>query len=200
MMTRTEPGAGARSGAAAAFEIPPAGDYQLVPDHCAITFTTRHLFGLGGVHGRFRLASGQIHVDGSLPASWVRLTVPARSFATGNAGRDSAAWSAWLLAADRYPAITFTSTGLDQAEGSWVLRGRLSAHGQDGPADARLRDSRWDGSLLRILATATVDRYAFGITGAKGLAGRRLDLRFDIAAVRQPAVSGSGPAQPEAKP
>jgi len=180
------------------FEVPPAGDYQLDPGQSAITFATRHLFGLGAVDGSFRLASGQIHVDGSLASSWVRLTVQAASFATGNAGRDSAVRSSRLLAVGRYPDITFVSTALAEDAGAWVLRGRLCVRGHDGPAEVSLRASRWDGSLLRVRATATVDRYAFGITAMKGLAGRRLRLFFDIAA-RSAQLPG-GPARPGAPP
>jgi polyisoprenoid-binding protein YceI len=208
MNTRTEPGARARKGAfphsqlapasemASAFEIPPAGAYQLDPDESAITFATRHLFGLGAVDGRFRLASGQIHVDSSLSSSWVRLAVSAASFATGNPGRDTAVRSARLLAAARYPDITFVSTALEADGRAWLLRGRLCVRGHEGPADACLRACRWDGSLLRVRATATVDRFAFGITGARGLAARRLDLWFEIAA--RPAVAPGGPARPGA--
>jgi len=180
------------------FEIPPAGAYQLDPDESVITFATRHLFGLGAVDGRFRLASGQIHVDGSLPSSWVRLTVKAASFATGNASRDTAVRSARLMAAARYPDITFVSTALEADDGAWLLRGQLCVRGHEGPADACLRASRWDGSLLRVRATATVDRYAFGITGARGLAARRLDLWFEIAA--RPAMAPGGPARPGGTP
>jgi len=180
------------------FEIPPPGDYQLDPDQSAITFATRHLLGLGAVDGSFRLASGQIHLDGSLDSSWVRLTVQAASFATGNASRDSAVRSGRLLAADRYPNITFVSTALAEDDGVWLLRGQLCVRGHDGPADAYLRASSWDGSLLRIRATAIVDRYAFGITGMKGLAGRRMRLRFDIAA--RTAKMPGGPARPGATP
>lgn len=210
MNIRTEPAARARKGAAPhsqsapasemapVFEIPPSGDYQLDPDESAITFATRHLFGLGAVEGRFRLASGQIHVDNSLSSSWVRLTVRAASFATGNASRDTAVRSARLLAADRCPDITFVSTALEEDDGPWLLRGRLCVRGHEGPANACLLASRWDGSLLRVRATATVDRYAFGITGARGLAARRLDLWFGIAA--RPAMAPGGPARPGATP
>jgi len=178
---------------APAFEIPPAGAYQLDPDESSITFATRHLFGLGAVDGRFGLGSGQIHLDGSLSSSWVRLTIKAASFATGNPSRDTAVLSGRLLAAARYPDITFVSTALEADDGAWLLRGTLCVRGHEGPAEAYLRASRWDGSLLRVRATATIDRYAFGITGARGLAGRRLALCFEIAA--RPTMATGGPAQ-----
>lgn len=205
MNIRTKPGARARTGAlphsqlapasemAPVFDIPPAGAYRLDPDESAITFATRHLFGLGAVDGRFRLAAGQIHVDGSLSSSWARLTVTAASFATGNLSRDTAVRSARLLAAARYPDMTFVSTALEARDGAWLLRGRLCVRGHEGPAEACLRASRWDGSLLRVRATATVDRYAFGISGARGLAARCLDLWFEIAA--RPAMAPGGPAR-----
>jgi polyisoprenoid-binding protein YceI len=199
MENRTEPSARARAGAVPApertplartpasrmpsvLEIPPAGDYQLDPDQSAISFTTRHLFGLGPVDGSFRLASGQVHVHRSLPRSRVTLTVAAGSFATGNPSRDWVVRSGRLLAADRYPDITFVSTGLEEDGGAWLLRGQLCVRGHTGPANVSLQACRFDGSLLRVQATAIVDRYAFGITASRGLAGRRLALSFDIAA------------------
>jgi polyisoprenoid-binding protein YceI len=179
---------------APAVVAPPAGDYHLDPARCTVTFATRHLFGLGAVHGSFQLRSGQIHVADPPQDSWARVTISAASFHTGNSGRDSAVRSDRLLAADVHPDITFTSTGLDQLEGRWVLHGRLSVRGLVGPSDVDLDVTHWDGSCLSLQASAHVDRYAFGITSAKGLAARHLNLRLGVVASRAPAQH-SGPKQ-----
>jgi polyisoprenoid-binding protein YceI len=169
--------------------VPPAGDYHLDPVRSTVTFGTRHLFGLGAVHGSFHIESGQIHVADPPQASWARVTIPAASFHTGHSGRDSAVRSQRLLAADVHPDITFTSTGLEQLEARWVLHGRLSVRGFTGPLDVDLDEAHWDGSCLSLRASAHIDRYAFGITGAKGLAGRHLSLRLGVVAGQIPARS-----------
>jgi len=130
-----EPHAMTRSAGTAAVVVPPAGDYHLDPVRSAVTFGTRHLFGLGAVHGSFHIESGQIHVADPPQASWARVTIPAASFHTGHSGRDSAVRSQRLLAADVHPDITFTSTGLELLDARWVLHGRLSVRGFAGPVD-----------------------------------------------------------------
>jgi polyisoprenoid-binding protein YceI len=59
----------------------------------AVTFRTRHLFGLAPVRGGFAIRTG--------------------SFRTDNGQRDSNVRSARLLDADRYPVITFRSEGMN---------------------------------------------------------------------------------------
>ncbi|WP_211225513.1 hypothetical protein [Amycolatopsis nigrescens] len=39
-----------------------------------------------------------------------------------------------------------------------------------------------DGRTLTARATTTIDRYAFGVTAAKGMTGRRLHLTIEIVA------------------
>lgn len=169
--------------------VPPAGDYHLDPVRSTVSFGTRHLFGLGAVHGSFRIESGQIHVADPPQASWARVTISAESFHTGHPGRDSAVRSPRLLATGAYPDITFSSTGLDQLGTRWVLHGRLLVRGLAGLVDVDLEATQWDGSCLSLQASAHIDRYAFGITSAKGLAGRYLSLRLGVVAGQIPPRS-----------
>ena len=78
----------------------------------------------------------------------------------------------------------FSSTGLEQADGRWVLRGELEVRGTCCPLDVRIERASSTGGTLRVAASATVDRYAFGITGFRGLAARRLQVRLDVIAER----------------
>lgn len=66
------------------------------------------------------------------------------------------------------------------------MRGTLNARGEDAPCELTITSAveRRDG--LIIVATGTVDRYAHGITGAEGFAGRYLEIT--IAAVARKAV------------
>jgi polyisoprenoid-binding protein YceI len=168
----------------ATITVPPPGAYRIDPSRSAITFTTRHLFGLGAVRGTFTLQAGEIHITDPPDESTAWARIPAASFLTGNASRDSAVRSTRLLDAGAYPDITFTSGPLERADGRWILRGLLSVRGVARPVDVLLEAVRSSGPELRLQASAHLDRYDFGVTRVKGLAARHLRCRLDVVAHR----------------
>lgn len=163
--------------------IPQAGDYHVDPRRSTVTFTTRHLFGLAAVRGSFELREGHIYVADELGGSSARAVISAASVRTRNPMRDTAVRSTFLDA-DHHPDIAFVSTGLDQVDGRWVLRGSLKVCGHARPIDVLVDSVRTAGRELTVRASATVDRYAFGVTAMKGMAGRSLRLQLDITADR----------------
>jgi polyisoprenoid-binding protein YceI len=168
----------------AAIAAPTPGTYRIDTARSAITFTTRHLFGLGSVHGTFELRDGEIRVADPLSESSARAVISAASFHTGNPSRDGAVRSARLLDTGAYPDITFISRRLDQADGRWVLHGLLSVRGRAHPVELHLEDAQPAGRDLCLRASVRLDRYDFGITTYKGLAARNLGFRLDIVAHR----------------
>lgn len=166
-------------------QIPPAGDYRIDKTRSTIAFRTRHIFGLAPVRGGFTLRDGLIRVASQLPESSVRATVVATSVATDNHGRDTMVRSPAFLDAGAYPDITFTSTGLAEVDGDWVLRGSLTVRNTTRRNDLRIESAHVAAAnQLKLVATTLVDRYEFGITKMKGMAGRRLALRLTIVADR----------------
>jgi polyisoprenoid-binding protein YceI len=168
----------------AAIVAPAPGTYRIDAARSAITFTTRHLFGLGAVRGGFELAEGEIRVTDPVHESSARAKISAASFRTGNASRDSAVRSARLLDTGAHPGITFISRRLDQAGGRWILHGLLSVRGKTHPVELLIEEAQPAGQDLRLRASVRLDRYDFGITKAKGLAARHLTGRLDIVAHR----------------
>jgi polyisoprenoid-binding protein YceI len=168
----------------AAIAAPGPGAYRIDAARSAITFTTRHLFGLGAVRGRFDLGDGEIRIADPLDESSARAKISAASFGTGNPSRDSAVRSARLLDAGAHPDITFISRRLGQAGGHWILHGLLSVRGKAHPVELLIEEAQLAGQDLHVRASAGIDRYDFGITRAKGLAARRLGFRLDIVAHR----------------
>jgi polyisoprenoid-binding protein YceI len=165
-------------------EVPGTGDYRIDHDNSTVSFTTRHMFGLGAVRGTFRLRDGHIHVASPVADTATRVTISAGGFDTGVSARDVTVRSATYLDTETHPDITFVSTRLGQAEQGWVLHGSLAVRGLARPLDVHIDEVRPAGSGLRLLAGARVDRYAFGITAMKGFAGRYLTMRLDVAANR----------------
>jgi len=169
---------------AAAVQIPAAGIYQLDPAASAVTFATRHMFGLAPVKGTFRLVSGQITIADPVTSSTVSAVIDAASFATGNPQRDKDVKSARFLHVGDHPQITFRSTELIQDGAAWRLRGQITARSTSAPAELTITEAAASDDVLQIRATTRVDRYAHGLTKAKGLAARHLDMEITARATR----------------
>ena len=172
-------------GETAGMNTPHPGNYRIDPSRSQITFRTRHLFGLGAVRGTFRLHEGEIRVADPAETSAVRATVDADSIHTGNPDRDRTVRSARLLDTERYPVLTFTSGQLAEAGGRWILHGTLTVTGNEHPVDVAIERLAAAGPEMSVLASADVDRYAFGVTAMRGLAARRLSCRIEIVATRR---------------
>jgi polyisoprenoid-binding protein YceI len=172
--------------------VPTPGTYRMDAQRCTVTFATRHLFGLGAVHGGLTVREGTIEVAEPAFGSSARVVISAASFDTGNAARDKAVRSARLLAVAGHPDIVFLSTSLAIEDGRWTLHGLLSVRGVARPVAVRVDGAETTGNRLRLRAGARIDRYEFGVTKARGVAARRLDLRLDIVADRVTGNCGSG--------
>lgn len=164
--------------------IPPTGTYKLDPAASSVSFTTRHMFGLGGVTGSFKVRSGEIIIADPVTSSTATAIIDAASFATGSAARDKDVKSANFLHVQEHPEITFSSTELEESGEGWLLRGQITARGHAARADVALKELRADDNGLTIRATCRVDRYAHGITKKKGMAGRYLELDITARATR----------------
>jgi polyisoprenoid-binding protein YceI len=169
---------------ASSVTIPAVGTYQVDPASSAITFKTRHMFGLGPVVGRFDLRSGSVVVAVPVSASLVVAAVEAGSFVTGNPTRDEKVRSADFLDAQKHPEIVFTSTAISETDQGWVLRGEITARGVVAPVELNVLEVGVDGDVVTMRASGTVDRYAHGMTKLKGMAGRYLNLSISARAVR----------------
>lgn len=165
-------------------QVPVVGSYEIDPARSSIHFTTRHMFGLAGVKGSFAVTGGVIHVAEPVGASTLQATASSASFATGTAKRDEHVTSADFLDAEEHPEIAFRSTGVVQEAAGWLVRGILTVRGTDAPLDLTVTEVVSTATGLTMTATAKVDRYAHGITKAKGMAGRRLGLVLTATATR----------------
>jgi polyisoprenoid-binding protein YceI len=169
---------------APAVTIPATGEYRIDPARTTVEFATRHLFGLAPVRGTFRLRGGHIRVAEPLGESAALATIDAASFHTGTPARDEQVTSATYLDAARHPDIVFASTGLRRDGDGWVLAGTLTVRGVTRPVPLLVRELSTVGSVLRVRATAGIDRHAFGITAGRGITGRRLTMSLDVFAAR----------------
>ncbi|MEV0277906.1 YceI family protein [Streptomyces sp. NPDC050610] len=165
---------------------PPPGVYRIDPDASAIRFTTRAMFGLFPVRGAFAVDHGQISIAEADAErdSEVEAVIRAASFASGVRRRDEHVRSADYLDAAAHPEIRFRGRGAERGAGKTTVHGELTVRGVTQPMALTLTTVAADGTRLTVGATAVVDRYAFGVTNAKGMTGRRLDIALEVVAVR----------------
>lgn len=142
------------------------------------------MFGLLPVSGTFSIGEGQITVAEAEAESAVDVAIPATSFASGNPKRDAHIHSADYLDAAQYSEIRFQSQSVKRSGDQVTVHGELTVHGVSRPTVLTLGTVEADGSRLTARATATVDRYAFGLTNGKGMTGRHIRVTLDVVAVR----------------
>ncbi len=159
---------------------PQLGRYQIDPDGSSVTFRTRHLFGLAPVRGSFAIRAGTVDVSEPVTGSRISAEIDAASFHTGNPLRDAQVRSAGFLAADEYPVLAFSSTGLD----GQVLEGTLTVREVTRPVSVLAEVTGVSTRSFTARATVRIDRYDFGVTASRGLAGRYLDVAVEVRCVR----------------
>jgi polyisoprenoid-binding protein YceI len=171
-----------------ALQAPPVGRYQIDPRASTITFKSRHLFGLAPVAGTMAIRDGLVDIADPLTESNVQVEIDTTSFNTGSRQRDEDVRSPRFLDAERYPSMTFTSRRLDRSNGHWTLWGTLTVRDVARPVSLTIQRSTVTPgrpTSFVVYATTRIDRTDFGLTAAKGLAGRHLGLSLRIQGVRR---------------
>ncbi|MEU6181945.1 YceI family protein [Streptomyces coeruleorubidus] len=177
-------------------ELPPPGPWTVDPVHSSVAAVAQHL-GISSVHGRFTEFSGSIEIaPEDVTKSRVEAVIRAASVDTGNGMRDGHLKSQDFLDVERFPEITYRSTGLT-ATGSdrWTVHGELGMHGVVRPVDLDLAylgtgPDPWGGTRAAFRATTELHREDFAMNYNQvlqaGIAaiGTTLKVELDIQAVQ----------------
>jgi polyisoprenoid-binding protein YceI len=160
---------------------PAPGRYEVDTSCSAITFRTRHLFGLAPVRGRFAIRAATIDVAEPVVGSSIYAEIDTASFDTGNEQRDVTVRSARVLDASRYPVITFRS----ERTGGPALVGTLTVRDVTQPVALSIEESAVTPRSFTARAITCIDRTEFGVTAYRGLAGRYLDMTMEVRCIRR---------------
>ncbi|MFF4270664.1 YceI family protein [Streptomyces sp. NPDC001536] len=177
-------------------ELPPPGPWTVDPAHSTVGAVAQHL-GISSVHGRFTDFAASIEVaPDDVTKSRVEAVIRADSIDTGNAMRDGHLKSADFLDVERFPEITYRSSGLTVAGSDrWTVHGELSLHGVVRTVDLDLAylgtgADPWGGTRAAFRATAQLRREDFAMNYNQvvqaGIAaiGTTLKVELDIQAVQ----------------
>ena len=166
-------------GATAAFAAPKAYDLQKADSTVGFSW----FLGADEVKGSMPVESADIVLDlDRLRDSTVRVSVDVRGARAGFPFASQGMKSKKVLWADKFPLITFESTGLRRADKGALIDGNLTVRGVTRPATFRAQLFRQAGvaagdrSRLSVRLNGSLSRAAFGADGWSDLAGDEVKL------------------------
>jgi polyisoprenoid-binding protein YceI len=170
------------------------GVWNVDPSHSIVGFTARHLM-ITKVRGRFTTFSGTVTIAESPLDSQLEATVDLGSVTTGDQQRDGHLKSADFFDVDKHPTMTFTSTGIKQDGGDYVLTGDLTVAGTTRSVDFELsfdgvQKDPWGGTRAGFTAETEISRKDWELTWNVALetggvlVGDKVKIELDVELVK----------------
>lgn len=145
--------------------------WNIDPTHSVAEFKVKHMM-ISNVKGHFPKVSGVLTLHESNPASsHVEASIDVSSIVTRDEQRDGHLKSADFFDAEKYPTMTFKSTGVKvkgleagEVEGDLTIKGvtKKVAFDVEGPT-APAKDP-WGNTRVAVTATTKISRKEFGLT------------------------------------
>ncbi|WP_214110482.1 YceI family protein [Acrocarpospora catenulata] len=175
--------------------IPAAGEFNLDIAHTRVGFVAKHMM-VSKVRGQFNEFSGKIVIGENPLDSSVEVAIKAESITTGVNDRDNHLRSDDFLSAEKFPEITFRSTGVRDFQGDeFTLVGDLTV--RDVTQQVTLKaeftgatTSLQGQEIFGFAAETELDREAFGLTWNVALetggvlVGKKIKIEIEGEAVR----------------
>ena len=145
-----------------------ATTYAIDRDHSTVGFKIRHLF--SNVTGSFDEYQGTVNYVAGHPEQWsAEATIQAASINTKTPPRDKHLRSADFFDVEKYPTLTFKSTGVKNATNTTAqLTGDLTIHGVTKPValDIEIHGAGkdpWGNVRAGFSGRTTINRTDFGL-------------------------------------
>jgi polyisoprenoid-binding protein YceI len=135
----------------------------------------------------------------------VQVTISVASIRTNHEARDNDLRSSNFLEVDKYPTMTFASTGVEPAgQDQWTLTGDLTIKGNTHPVSLRVVkygefNDPMMGHRIAYGATTQINRKEFGLSFNMMLDGRfvvsdeiQIMIEGELVEQQEPAESASG--------
>ena len=145
--------------------------WNIDPVHSVAEFKVKHMM-ISNVKGQFPKVTGALKLDESdLAKSRVEASIEAASIETRDAQRDAHLKSADFLHVEKFPTLSFKSTGISRVrEGELAVEGNLTIHGVtrkvlfsvEGPTPPA--KDPWGNTRVAVSATTRISRKDFGLT------------------------------------
>ncbi len=172
-------------------------NWSIDPSHTVAHFAAKHMM-ITTVHGQFNKISGVIHFDPKdMTKASAAVEIDASSIWTGVEKRDSHLSSQDFLYVEKYPTISFKSTGVEVVGiNCFKLHGEITIHGITRPTILNAEffgpnyyeDDEGSYTSIGFTATTCLNREDFGMTWnnffGKGsfMVGKHLDITLEVEA------------------
>lgn len=172
------------------------GTWNIDPSHSDVSFTVRHMM-VSKVRGRFSRVAGEIVTADNPLESAVTATIDLDSIDTNAPQRDAHIRSADFFEVEKYPTMTYRSTGLRADGEDFLLDGELDLHGVTRPVTLKLELGGFGpdalnpagGTRVGFSASGEINRRDFGIDitmpmdGGGVVVGDKVQIALEIEAV-----------------
>ena len=144
-----------------------AGTWNIDPVHSEVGFSVRHMM-VSKVRGRFTTFSGQLVTAEDPVNSSVTADIDLASINTGQEQRDEHIRSADFFEVEKFPTMTYRSTGVRNEGGDFIVDGELTLKGvtKNVPLTLELNGlgpDPYGGTRAGFTATAEINRRDFGV-------------------------------------
>jgi polyisoprenoid-binding protein YceI len=145
--------------------------YRIDPAHSSAHFVVRHMM-ITNVRGAFSNIQGSIAWDAASPGdTTIEAVIDATTINTHEAARDAHLKSAEFLDVEKFPTITFRSTGAEPTgDDELSVKGDLTIHGVTKPVVLKVEGPSaegkdpWGNARIGASATTKIKRSDFGLT------------------------------------
>ena len=170
-----------------------AGTWEIDPVHSDVSFNVRHMM-VSKVRGSFRTFSGAITITDDPGTASAEATIDLASIETNNEQRDGHIKSADFFEVEKYPTMTFRSTGVRADGGDYVVTGDLTLKGVTKSVDLNVEvggagPDAFGGTRAGFTANTTINRSDFGVDismpmdGGGVVVGEKVSVQLEIEAV-----------------
>jgi polyisoprenoid-binding protein YceI len=165
------------------------GTWTVDPIHSDVAYSLKHL-GIAKTRGNFTAFSGSVVTAENILDSSVTVEIDASSVASGFGQRDDHIKSADFFHVEEHPTITFTSTGIREDGGDYVIDGTLTWRGATVPVSLNAEfngigpnPAKDNVATLGVSAETTLNRRDFNI-GQEGNAflGEKVKIVIELQA------------------
>ncbi|HEY2504883.1 MAG TPA: YceI family protein [Streptosporangiaceae bacterium] len=171
-----------------------AATWTIDPVHSEVGFSVRHMM-VSKVRGRFTTFSGEIVTGGDPLQSSVNAQIDLASINTGQEQRDAHIRSADFFEVEKYPTMTYQSTGVRVEDGDYVLDGELTLKGVTKNVPLKLElngfgPDPFGGVRAGFTATGEINRKDFNVSFDAPMANggvvvsEKIQLHLEIEAIK----------------
>jgi polyisoprenoid-binding protein YceI len=144
-----------------------AATWNIDPVHSEVGFSVRHMM-VSKVRGRFTTFSGQIVTAEDPTKSSATAEIDLGSINTGQDQRDDHIRSADFFEVEKYPTMTYQSTGVRVEDGEYILDGDLTLKGVTKSVPLKVEvngfgPDAYGGTRAGFTATGEINRRDFNV-------------------------------------